>query len=407
MFPPPTIAPPPLEDYQFYYNGLTFGADTPWGVLKVEGLDLADIRNGDASWPRDHGQAAGLDVYAGRDVIIDLWMKSDGVSLQSSQLQLARATVVQPGEELLLWFKLPELPPLCIFCRPRKRPLPIDADYAAASVAKPELTLHATDPRIYNTGEASSIEMGEPPSTPATAELFNEGNTEMCPIAVFTGPIARPKIGSNVAGEPSLEFVNTDAEREEETANEAIFLKEVRRWEQFPDTAPLYSAFVTYKKGDFVHTPIGATIVYYECIKEGSKGKFPETSPEDWEELPHGKEKFTRAEITAREEVLRAAQEAEETAAAEARKVEEEKGELPTVKAGDQLVVDMGTPHRAILHPGGIESGEPTEDVLRWLTPDSTWWDIVPDSNVIGFSSIDEKATAGHVEIQWASARQL
>jgi hypothetical protein len=249
--------------------------------------------------------------------------------------------------------------------------------------------------------------MGEPPSTPTTEELDNEGNTEMRPVLVFTGPIARPKMASNVSGAPFLEFVDTDTDREEETANEAIFLKEVRRWEQFPTGASLYSSFVTYKKGAFVHTTIGSLIVYYECIKEGSKGKFPETSPEDWEELPHGKEKFTRAEITAREEALRAAQEAEELTAREARKVEEEKGELPTVKAGDQLVVDTGLPHRATYYPGGIGSEEPTEDVLRWLTSDSTWWDVVPSVNVVGFSSIDEKATAGDAEVQWTSARQL
>src|ERR1017187_5901282 len=132
MFPAPVLAPPELADFQFSYNGLLFGADTPFGILTIEGLDLAEIRAADVNWSRDHGQAKGLDVYGGKDVIFDFWMKTNGVSLQASQLELASATNVRPTEELPLWFKLPNIPILAIMCRPRKRLIKVDSDYSAA-----------------------------------------------------------------------------------------------------------------------------------------------------------------------------------------------------------------------------------------------------------------------------------
>lgn len=211
MFPSPSLVPPALEDFQWEYNNLLFGADTPFGVLKAEGFDMPEVRNGDVDWPRDHGQAMGIDLYSGKDIIFDLWVKSNGTSLQSSQLELAAASVVRPNEELPLWFKLPNLNVMCVMCRPRKRPFPIDADYAAAKVGKPELVLHQTDPRIYERGKESKLELGAVSGgkvTPTSVILTN-GNTEMRPILIFSGPLLEPFIANlSIGGEPRLTFIN-------------------------------------------------------------------------------------------------------------------------------------------------------------------------------------------------------
>src|ERR1700677_3373261 len=98
MFPSPTLVPPDLEDWQYSYNGLVFGANTPFAVLGIEGLDMPDVRSGDVNWPRDHGQAMGLDVFGGKDIIFDLWMVPGGTSLQARQLELATATNVMPNQ---------------------------------------------------------------------------------------------------------------------------------------------------------------------------------------------------------------------------------------------------------------------------------------------------------------------
>jgi hypothetical protein len=207
VFPAPSLTPPTLEDFQWQYGGLTFGANTAIGVLNVEGLDLAEIRNGDANWPRDHGQAMGLDVFAGRDVIFDLWIKSGGSSLQATQLELAAATNVKPNEEIPLWFQLPNLPILCVMCRPRKRPGKIETDYAAANIYKPELAFHATDPRIYAAGEEAAWGTGEEPETGTIQNVVNAGNTEMRPIFYIEGPVTSPAIQNLSAAEtPTLRF---------------------------------------------------------------------------------------------------------------------------------------------------------------------------------------------------------
>src|ERR1035441_9495018 len=162
-FPSPSLTPPTLSNFQGYYNGLTWGAGTAWGFTEIDGWsDSATIRNGDQTFPRDHGEFTGLDVYGGRDITVDYWMKSDGTSLQHAQLALAAATVTQPNTNLPLWLQLPNLPLLCSMCRPRKRTMPIDSDYAAGAIGKPVVQWHANDPRLYAAGAQSTIALPNP-----------------------------------------------------------------------------------------------------------------------------------------------------------------------------------------------------------------------------------------------------
>jgi len=353
MFPPPSITPPELNDWEFFYNGLRFGDETPLGILNIEGLDLANIRHSNVNWPRDHGQSKGLDLYADRAILFDLWMKTDGTSLGHEQLAVAAATVVLPNEEPPLWFKLPDFPVLCVLCRPLKRLMKYESDYAAARIGKPELSFSAADPRIYGAGVETLLS----PNYPATTvTIDNEGNTEMRPIAVFTGPLARPKIGNDtIAGMPFLEFIDPQAEEEEEEFR--------KKWE----------AEVTKLT---------------EEIEKESTGKVEkELKEKERKEIKEKGEKESKEKLEKREK-------------------EEREGERPTVKAGDQILVDLGTPHLAFYYPGGIAKDEP-ENIMQWVTSSSRWWDVIPGENAIKFSSFDTKATAGTAELQWASAYQL
>jgi len=233
-FPAFGVVPPvTLADWQFCYQNLVMGANTPFGMLKIEGLSQATIRQGDQSFPRDHGQFIGLDLYDGRDVTVDFWVVSDGTSLQSSQLALAAATGVSPNQELPLWFQLPNLPLLCVMARPRGRPLDLDTDYAAADVAKPTVTWHCTDPRIYTVSDMFTIVaedyyngLGPYPVGPfpvtfpyglpsGEVELTNTGNTEMRPQLILTAPASSesPVIAianASISSTPTLTFSLTD-----------------------------------------------------------------------------------------------------------------------------------------------------------------------------------------------------
>jgi hypothetical protein len=214
-FPSPSLVVPTLANYQFNYNNaLTFGAGTAWGFLKAQGFDLASIANKDVQRPRDFGMIVGLDVYSDRTITFDMWMKSDGVSLQDAQLQLAAAFPIEPDSDTYpLWFQLPNLPTQCIMCRVRKRSIDIDSDYSAGGVAKPKLVLHATDPRIYGQGQSSTLALGGTIATGlgpfpvgpfpvtfgvgsqvTTIVVNNTGNCEMRPLVIFNGPLTNPFI---------------------------------------------------------------------------------------------------------------------------------------------------------------------------------------------------------------------
>lgn len=79
-----------------------------------------------------------------------------------------------------------------------------------------------------------------------------------------------------------------------------------------------------------------------------------------------------------------------------------------TVLAGDQLVVDLGTPHRVLYYPGGIASGATPNSAMSWLTYQSTWWNLPPGNNSIRYGSQDSSTTGlGTAVVVWSSAWQL
>ncbi len=228
-FPSPSQTPPTLSDWFVSYNGLTMGptADgtSPYVITQIEGLDLPTIRSKDVGRPRDHGELIGLDVYGGRTFTVDLWMQTDGTSLQSAQKALAAATEDGLTTELPFWFKLPNLPTMAIMARVRRRTMALDLDYGAALVGKPVIQFHATDPRIYAAPTNSdTVSLGTPVSgfsfpitfplsfgggSTSTLSLDNSGNTEMRPILTFTGPVTNPAAtNSSISGNPTLTFSN-------------------------------------------------------------------------------------------------------------------------------------------------------------------------------------------------------
>lgn len=219
--------PPNLSNWQFQFNGLTFGPSTSFGYTKVTGLGMATIRHGDVSVPRDQGELIGLDLYGGQDVEIDFWMTGAG-GLITNQLAFSSAFQIQPqgATENPLWFQLPNEPLMCAMCRTRNRALPWDAVYAGGAVGKPVVKLHATDPRVYSAGTSVSISLvssggggltfpvGPFPvtfgaSSSGTTTVTNVGNVETRPIVIFNGPVTNPWIMNNsLPSAPYLQFSN-------------------------------------------------------------------------------------------------------------------------------------------------------------------------------------------------------
>lgn len=219
------FSPPVLQPWQMSYQGLTFGYGTPLRIQKVTGLgSLATIAHKDVQRPRDHGEIIGLDVYAGRDITIDLDAYNDGTSLASTLQSLAAVSGVGLTTEQPLWIQLPQMPLLAVMCRPRQRTIDMDFAYAAGLLAVPSLQFHATDPRVYTAASSATVGLSNPTSglgfpvtfpasfgitSPNTVTVTNDGNTESRPVLVINGPVTNPSIANgSVAGTPSLVFAN-------------------------------------------------------------------------------------------------------------------------------------------------------------------------------------------------------
>ena len=225
-FPSPSAFVPDLNDWQFYYNGVYMGEGTPYATLSITGLSASTIRSGDTGRELDQGEFMGIDLYGGRDVTISLWVgASGGESLQSLLSTLSGAFTVAGTTSTPFYFQLPSLPLLCVMLRPRKYATPIDLDYGAASVGKPQASLHGVDPRVYVAPTTASVVDLSPPvgglTFPITfpvsfgggaygeIDLDNSGDFEMRPVLTITGPCTNPTVANDtITGGPVLTFSN-------------------------------------------------------------------------------------------------------------------------------------------------------------------------------------------------------
>lgn len=227
-FPAPGASVPTLSSYQWSFNGYTGGTGTFFGVQKYEGIDMPDVRNGDAGRARDPGQFIGLDLLNGRQITITGQLGpltgGGGFSFQSAWSALAAATVPGGTVEQPFFFNLPGYGTLVSMCRVRKRSMPLDITLSLGNLGNVVLQLNATDPRLYTTPTLNPSV--SPPGTTAgfsfplsfplsfggggvagSLSINNTGNIETRPILVVTGPCTNPSItNATAAGSPNLTF---------------------------------------------------------------------------------------------------------------------------------------------------------------------------------------------------------
>lgn len=180
-------------------------------MLRIDGWDMAPIKSGDEQYPRNQGELIGLDVSKGRNIDIHFWVAPISATKSIAELiqTIANAIQVQGAQETGLWINLPGYGTLGVTARPRKMTYPIDLDYSAASLAKPVVRWHATDPLLYGPAQTVTIAAGGggtggatfpitfPLKFPGVAEgatLAQSGNFYMFPIFVFTGPLTTPSL---------------------------------------------------------------------------------------------------------------------------------------------------------------------------------------------------------------------
>jgi len=150
----------PLQNYQFNYRGITFGFDTAYEIIQIDGLDDLNARIGDRDFPREHGQIPGIHLANHRLVTVDLEVGDDGFDAEDVAVPMQNLlSILSPDQGSRdgtisndawdkLTYKLPGEDEMFIRCRPirRRRIRRADTEYGYAPVT---FQLRCADPRKY------------------------------------------------------------------------------------------------------------------------------------------------------------------------------------------------------------------------------------------------------------------
>lgn len=209
-----------MADYQLTYQGLTFGAGTVWQIARdgITGLeDLPTIRTGDQPRAYAHGEMPGLDLAAGRTILVPLEVFDSGAGDFAANVERLKAITAPLAVEQPLTFTLPGRAARTVSCRPRRRSLPVNLDYSFR-YGHAVIEFHATDPRIYDASFTSSSLSLPSAATgltfPATAPFVfgsagtggsatftNSGNCPAPWIAQILGPVTNPVVTLAATGQ--------------------------------------------------------------------------------------------------------------------------------------------------------------------------------------------------------------
>lgn len=207
------------SDYQFSFNGVSFGVGTNIQVLQSSGLeDLPTVRSNDVNRPRDTGEFIGLDFSGGRDVTVDLLLldTAGAADLYTTIQALQTATVPIQSGTLPLTFQVPGRINRQVNARPRRRSIPVNVDYSVRYV-KASVEFHCADPRIYDVN-ISTLALNLPvvsgglswplhwplswgTATSGAGTATNAGNVNTRAVVTFAGPLTAPSIKNATTGQ--------------------------------------------------------------------------------------------------------------------------------------------------------------------------------------------------------------
>jgi len=138
-----------VANWEYSYNGLTFGGSNAIGVTQVDGLDPPDYREDVSTRMGAHGGyvfAAYLDT---RRIVFDGDFLGTDINNTFSNLNTLRtAFVPQPSGDLPLVFQQPGFVQQRIFCKPTRVAFPLDVGNPVG-LFQWHVELLAADPLIY------------------------------------------------------------------------------------------------------------------------------------------------------------------------------------------------------------------------------------------------------------------
>jgi len=139
-------------NYSYQFNGLTFGAGTPFQVYDVDGLKgLPDLRVQDDNRGFNDGEFSGRDFYSGRHLTFSLLvLAGNGNSAQQNLALLEAALIPQQSGTTTLYFLLDvNSVTQRLEARVRSRKVLLDPEFSFGYI-RAQYTFFAPDPRRYD-----------------------------------------------------------------------------------------------------------------------------------------------------------------------------------------------------------------------------------------------------------------
>lgn len=205
-----------LSNFQYSYNGLTFGAGQDVQILKEEGLrSIPAPRSGDVSRPRQVGSFPGLNYFGERSVTLTLSLTVTVNQPWETALASAISAfqpVTDPTQLQTLSFMYPGWSaPRQVTGRVMRAGFPTDVNYQYHYLhGSLVVQIDCPDPLIYDSTLQTqsmslpatvsgltfpvSFPVGFGSSSGGTMSVVNSGNWATSPVFTITGPVTTPKI---------------------------------------------------------------------------------------------------------------------------------------------------------------------------------------------------------------------
>jgi hypothetical protein len=145
----------PLADWEWGYNGLTFGGAQVIGVVDVTGVDPPDIKTDETEKTGAAGGSYFGQFYFMRHVIISGDIMQVGGTFETN-INTLRNTFAARTNDLPLTFQLPGVNRRRINCRPKRLNIPMSGQYDIG-YALWAVELVAADPAIYDDTTSTKI----------------------------------------------------------------------------------------------------------------------------------------------------------------------------------------------------------------------------------------------------------
>lgn len=215
-----------LDNFQYSYNGLTFGAGTDIQIVSEQGLrSIPEVRTQDAVIPRNDGTFAGLNFLGGRTAVLTLAVtvtKELPFETVVSNIANAFQSISDPTQQQVLQFMYPGWSaPRQLTGRVTKAGFPTDLNYSFHKIVSLPVEFVFNDPLIYDS-VPYSVTAGLPSPTAGltfnvtfnatfgssvggSLAVTNLGNIATPPVITIQGPMLNPRIAL-----PTGEYMQLD-----------------------------------------------------------------------------------------------------------------------------------------------------------------------------------------------------